>query len=431
MAFERKFLYLSSFLLALSPLACGKKDKKDDEQSSLSANVTTPVNALSIVSLSIKSASSGIGPSARAFDSGFSESDCDEHAEPKARAGDNPDSSGRLMWNHPRYALQHMYCMVQKDTGAPDSFIGSLSQSKFLACLMSGNIRFDGAEHEVTMSKASIIQCAKDHIAADQQDEIAGQIPDAGISAKIIAGLGAQNPINTTGGWDAGMKLSFEFAGQPMSLGLLVSDNANTMAVGVTNSSQGAAINQDGYVASIDKANGAIRYESMFQRIRTVNGTQSNGWNRHARIYVKGTMDPSNYQFSSVSKAQGIYSDISVNDMNTTPPATSNPAALPLKNGHMWTVNGASSGGFASKFYMLGTLAQPNLKASWETSTPVSACDGQSGGGCTNPALALSSDVDTAFVMDLNNSSFTKVEDWMKVTSALNFTDLTFAATQN
>lgn len=227
------------------------------------------------------------------------------------------------------------------------------------------------------------------------------------------------------------MNLSFEFGDQPMSLGLLVSDNASVTAVGVTNASQGSAFNQDGYIASIDKANGAVRFESMFQRIRTVNGSSSNGWNRHARVYVKGTMD-SAYKFSVVSKAQGIYSDISVNDGSNNASDASNPAALPLKSGVLWTVNGGNTGGFASQMYSLGTKTAPNAKASWEVTTPVSACDGQSSGTtCTNTALSLAADADTAFVMDLNNTAFVKTEDWIKSATSLTFTDLTFAASQN
>jgi hypothetical protein len=32
--------------------------------------------------------------------------------------------------------------------------------------------------------------------------------------------------------------------------------------------------------------------------------------------------------------------------------------------------------------------------------------------------------------MDLNNSAFVKVEDWIQSTTSLTFTDLTFAASQ-
>jgi len=431
MVIKGRHLLLTASLVSLSVSACGKKKEKNEEEISVSTNVSTPVNALSIVGISLKSAAAGIGTNATmALSGGFSADDCDEHAEPKARTGEPADSSGRLDKSHDRYALQQLYCLVQTDTGSPDSFIGSISESKFLACLMGGNLTFDGAEHDVTITKAAVLACASDYLPSSQQGEVSNGVPEAGINAKLTAGLGSQNPINTAGGWDAGMKLSFSFGGQPMSLGLLVSDNANVTAVGVTNASQGASFNQDGYVATIDKANGAIRYESMFQRIRTVNGTSSNGWNRHARVYVKGTMD-SDYKFSSVSKAQGIYSDISVNDPSTTPSDPSNPAALPLKSGTLWAVNGGEPGGFVSKMYNLGTLSAPNVKASWEVSTPVSACNGDSSSGdCTNTALSLASNADTAFAMDLNNSAFVKVEEWIQSTSSLTFTDLTFAASQ-
>lgn len=429
MIIKGRHLLLTASLVSLSVSACGKKKDKSEDETSVSQNVSTPVNALSIVGISLKSAASGIGANAAmSLSGGFSEADCDEHAEPKARAGESADSSGRLDKSHARYALQQFYCLVQTDTGAPDSFIGSISESKFLACLMGGNLTFDGAEHDVTITKAAVLACASDYLPSSQQGEVSNGVPEAGINAKLTAGLGSQNPINTSGGWDAGMKLSFSFGGQPMSLGLLVSDNANVTAVGVTNASQGASFNQDGYVATIDKANGAIRYESMFQRIRTVNGTQSNGWNRHARVYVKGTMD-SAYKFSSVSKAQGIYSDISVNDQSTQPADPSNPASLPLKSGTLWAVNGGEPGGFVSKMYNLGTLSAPNTLASWQVTA--SACNGDSSSTeCTNTALSLSSNADTAFAMDLNNSTFVKVEDWIKSTTSLTFTDLTFAASQ-
>lgn len=176
MIIKRNHFLIASAIVAISVQACGKKKSDDDAQ--ISENVSNPVNALSLVGVSLQSAAAGIGTNAAlALDAPFADSDCDEHAEPKARSGESADGSGRLQQSHPRFALQHMYCMMQTDTGAPDSFIGSLGQSKFLACIMGGNLVFDGAEHSITIAKSVVAACATKHLPASQQEQVAGVFP--------------------------------------------------------------------------------------------------------------------------------------------------------------------------------------------------------------------------------------------------------------
>jgi hypothetical protein len=413
---------LASGLIALS-VSCGKK-KEDDAPPATSENVKNPVGALAIVKTSMQSSGSGISSAAAALalDSALSETDCDDNAEPKARTGEPADNSGRLQSTHARYALQDLYCKVQKDTGAPDSFPGALTSSRMIVCMMGGLIQFDGVERTVTIPHATVKSCLS-HLSAAQQAEMLEEIGTDDISGKITAGTGALNPVNTTGKWDAGIKFTPTIMGQEMPLQVLVADNADVMAIGVNSSSGGATIPVDSYVASIDKKNSAIRYEAMFQRIRTANGSSNNGWNRHIRAYVKGTMD-ANYIFSSVDVVQGIYSDISVNAGSTN----SSSSTAPLQSGLMWTVRGEGDGDIVSRRYALTTPTAPNSFASWGTA--ISACNGSSTDTtCTTTPFVLASNDDTAFAMDLNNSSFTKAEEWFKVATPLTFTTLTFAAT--
>jgi hypothetical protein len=317
-----------------------------------------------------------------------------------------------------------MYCMATKDTGAPDSFVGALSLVKTIMCVFGENAVFDGTARETFATKATFAACMADLPAADRDEVLAG-LPDTGVPLKVTAGLGAQNPVNANAGWDGGMKVSLEFMGDKMDFSVQVKDSDNVVSVGVLSGRGPESTPTDAYIATVNKATGTIRYEAMFQRIRTANGqSSSDGWNRHARMLINGTVDD-NFKFTSVSGVAGAYSDISINAGNSNGSSPTDPVA----NGSMWTVKGTEATGYASRFYNLNTPSAPNTVGSWGST--VSACNGKSTSveTCTGSALELSADGDTAFALDMNNSAFVKSEDWFNGAAPLSFDAVTFAVT--
>lgn len=377
----------------IAGFACGKKD--DAKEEGTSENVTKPTGALQIVGATMASAGSGMSSStALVTDDSLTSADCDDHAYPVNTS------------NRERYGLNHLYCMATKDTEAPDSILGALTITKQMACLVESNLVFDGQPHDVTISKASAVACFG--------EQSAGDIPDAGFTATYTAGLGDQNPVST-GVYDGGVTIALTNLG--MELKFQVKDRDGVLAVSANTTPGGSPLLADAFVASIDKTNGIVRYEAKFQRIRTANGDGSNGWNRHMRIYIKGTMD-SDLKFNKVEGVQGIFSDLS-NYGGSTPTS-------PLTSGFIWMVNGTETAGYASNYYSLGTASAPQLAASWGSTT--AGCNGKatSAATCTSTAPTMT-DAGTAFTMIPGASNFVNAEDWFKTAGTLSFTtvDLT------
>jgi hypothetical protein len=415
-------VFLATAAVSVIAASCAKKSESKEE--SVSENVTKPVGALNLVIGSMQSAGAGMSSTAALVaDDGLTEADCDEHAEPKARAGDQADDSGRLMRSENRYALNHMYCMATKNTGAPDSFVGALSIVKDLMCVFGESAVFDGTTRETVATKASFATCLADMPAAARDEVLAG-LPDSGVPMTVTAGLGAQNPVNANAGWDGGMKVALEFMGEKMDFSVQVKDSDNIVSVGVLSGRGSASTPVDAYIATVNKTTGTIRYEAVFQRIRTATGqNSSDGWNRHARMLINGTVDD-DFKFTNVTGVAGAYSDISINGQSNG----SSPTA-PLSNGFMWTVKGTEAAGYASRYYSLNTPSAPNAVASWGST--VSACNGKSTSveTCTGSALELSADADTGFALDMNNSAFVKSEDWFNSAKPLSFDSVTFSVT--
>ena len=356
---------------------------------------------------SLQSAGNGMSSTtALVTDDGMTAADCGDHGEAKARSGEPTNgSSTELSRSHVRYAITHMYCMATTDTKAPDSFPGAFTMAGQLACLMEPYLTFDGQAHDITIAKATFQSC----FAGDPNaDEVIAGIPEAGIPGKLTAGLGSQNPINGTSGyWDGGM--IFDLSALGMTLKIQLKDSDGVLAIGINSPPGDKTIPADAYVASIDKTNGVIRMEAKFQRIRTADGDGSNGWNRHTRIRIKGSVDD-NFKFTKVDGVQGIYSSIW---SGSTPTSA-------LTQGFMWTLNGTDATGYASRYYPLATPASPELAASW---TPVvNACNGKatSAATCTSTAPELT-DAGTSYVMIPGASDFVNAEDWYAATNKLTY----------
>lgn len=420
-------------------VGCGKKSSKKDATATNEA-LSTPVNSLNLVLDSMKSASAGIGDMAgkstslRLNEDGLTEADCTEHAQPKARASDSgqdTDNSGRLHTSHPRYALNDLYCKMQKDTGAPDSFLGAVSQIKMLMCL-AGKVEFDNTERAKTVSKDDFKACMS-HLSEENQEEMTEGWEDGKTLEATITGITPDSDKfdigDREGNWSALIKFSIDFFGDEIVLRILLRNDDEAVAMAV-NDGSGREHNVDGFFASIDKVNKAVRFESMNQRIRTPNGTQSNGWNRHARIYVKGEFDD-NLQFTSVTNVQGIYSDISNNAGSSA--ATS--SEEPLQGGILWTANGSDDGGIVTKAYELkcthsnntNDCEDANLAASWEENAGSGACNGAlSGTTCTETANAITTNAQTQFVMALDHADFKTTEDWFSSMPVMDWTELSF-----
>lgn len=430
-------------------VACGKKEKDDsddDDTASISgtggggtkstenvpASLAAPKGVLTNTLASMSSVMAVAGPkmtggAALLLDDseGFTEADCTEHADAKARAGDGADytdNSGRLRIEHPRAALQQFYCQMQKDTGAPDSFIGALSQSKLLFCFMGEGLVFDGVARDVQITEAIVDACG---ISAADKKDMFGE-PFQAFTVNITA---SRPGAFGDAAWDGSVLLKATLGDETIELKSLLKDSDGILAV----ASAGGGNSTDAYVAAVNTATGEVRYEAKFQRMRTLDGTNSNGWNRHARAYVKGTMG-ADYKFSDVSSVQGAYSDISLEAGGTI--------ADKLQSGTLWTVSGTlGTGGIRSHAYQLScsgtTQGQPytcgdaNLVASWAAVTGDNACNGSATDtSCTGDGVKLTTDAETQFVMEGSHASFQKSEDWFATLAVPAFTSVSLDITQ-
>jgi hypothetical protein len=440
----RKWTAPIGLLTLCLALGCSKKEESDSETSStVTENMEKPAGVLDLAINAMGSAmdtdiaGAMVGSTALVGDEGFTIDDCDEHAEAVARATDDAefkDSSDRLRISHPRAPLQTLYCQMQKDTGAPDSFLGALSQNKMLFCMMGEGLVFDGVEKTVTKTKEEFEACLgdaseedKEEILADMEDEF-----DIYITAASPATSGAE------GEWDGSIEIVFPINDVEMKLGVLLKDSDNILAVAANNGAD-RDINVDSYVASINKSTGEVWYEAMFQRIRTADGTSSNGWNRHMRAYVKGELDPDTLEFGAVSVVEGIYSDVSNNGMGDGGGAESEDE--PLTSGTAWTVVGTEEDGFKSFSYQLNCAwdeatqtsdcPDASLVSSWEATEGSGACNGAlTGTTCSGDGLEASEDEHTSFMMIPESDGFVNSEDWYGSLSVPDYTSLELTITQ-
>ncbi|MCX6129026.1 MAG: hypothetical protein NTX25_08180, partial [Proteobacteria bacterium] len=137
---------------------------------------------------------------------GFTLDDCDEHAKPKARSGDsNFDET------HPRWAIQEFYCKMNKDTFAADSFLGALTESRLLPCILGEGLVFDGEEHSLNITKAIFQPCLGSNLSQAKKDEIT---PDFSTTTLLMKYIPKRlDEALTAGHWDVSIKLSLTVNG--------------------------------------------------------------------------------------------------------------------------------------------------------------------------------------------------------------------------
>lgn len=424
-------------------ISLGACKKKDDDKSTNPAAGTAeektaanapeaikqPLGVLNVALTSMKSIGTNLSAVGAGLhlDDGFSEADCSEHATPLARTGDPSEdiaNNNELRIQNPRAPLQHFYCMMQKDTGSPDSFLGAVSSIKDMLCILGKDLNFDGVEREITRTKADLLECFKDYT-QEEQDEMIGEIGDS-VTAKITSSRPAA--FGDQDAWDG----SVSFVVGSETIRILLKDSDDVVAIAINNGS-GRPESIDGFVTSVNKSTGEVNFEAKFQRIRTANGTGNSGWTRHARAYVKGTMD-ADLKFSAVSQIGGIYSNLFQKNNAQ--------AGDPIMSGNIWAVTGGDSQGVKSTSYQLNctydadtntqTCSDPNSIANWTATAGSGACNGSlTDTACSSvTALEMTTDSDIQFIMDTEHPSFEKTEDWMTALKAPSFSSMTYSISQ-
>lgn len=408
------WLYLCTMALVLG---CGKKDDSDDDGATEDKGEISNPSALLTSSLdTFKSAGKKVGSSVELElvandESHFTLSDCSSHGEAQARDTDGEefeDDTGRLRNSHPRYALQDFYCKMQKDTGAPDTFLGAIASNEMLFCFIGKGLEFDGKSHSKTLKAKDMKKCMSD-LSEEEQQDILDELGES-IKVKITA----SSPAKVGGdGWDASVVVG---VGEDIGLTILLKDSDNMRAFAV-NSGDSADIPVNAYLVSINSETGEAYFEAKFQRIRSANGSSSQGWNRHMLAYVKGKMND-DMKFTDVTSISGIYSDISINAGSTNGDSEDDP----IQMGSVYTVDGKFDDGIVSYTFDLSctgssryTCSDPNLIASWEPTDGSNACNGASSGStCKGDGLEFDSNNDTAFVMHKDHDDYVKAETWIK-----------------
>lgn len=438
-------------------VGCGKKkdDDDDDDDDAGGAPRSTGTaggggtsegiaNPAGVLSLALDSFSSlegaGIGATltgggASLLDDAneFTEADCDEHAEAVARSSDDAqykDDSNRLRLDHPRSALQNGYCQITKDTGSPDSLLGTISSAKMIFCIMGSGHSFDGVERPITRSYDDLVACLPAGATDADKEEMFGTDTSITIEAKITAS--APPAYGDASSWDGSLQMVIDdFGGQKIDIKLLLKDSGGVTAI-ASLAAEGRDIPVNSYVVAINQSTGEAWLESKFQRMRTPDGSGSNGWNRHTATYVKGTIG-ADYKFTGVSAASLAFSDISMGN---------NAAAVtdPLQYGKVYTVNGSDDSGFKSHAYELAcsgsgmgsyVCEDAALAASWTALAGSGACNGAlSGTTCTGDGVELTADANTEFIMVPESASFQTTEDWFETLALPTFTQTKLAKDQ-
>jgi hypothetical protein len=412
---RRGLMVLSTVALGLG---CGKKDDDDKKSKKTASDYSTPAATAEESMTALSSAGLLLGDANLSLLEGelnFEASDCSEHAEGLARSGDgseHTDNSGRLRMSHPRAPIQDVYCKMTKDTGAPDSFLGAISGNKMLFCFIGDDYQFDGVPRTRSLTSEEVDACLSD-LDEEQMAEIKEQLGD---DVEVVVTASSPPAFGDKDDWDASIELGIEIDGVESGLKMLLKDSDGILGMAVNNGA-GRDINVDAYTVLLNKTEGTAFFEAKFQRIRTPDGTTSNGWNRHILAKVVGEIDETG-EFGEVTEVQSIYSDISTN------PAGDNGAQNeddPVQMGTIYSVGGLFEEGIVSYAYDLTCTynntsydcQNPNSVSSWAATSGSGACNAAlSGTTCEGDGLPLESNDDTAFAMAIDHDDFLASEDW-------------------
>lgn len=308
---------------------------------------------------------------------------CDENARPMS-------GGSEMNQNDPEYPARLIYCKVVKNTGSPDSIVGSYTQTKSIACALEhAGIEYDGVEHEAT------VQINSDCFTAEE-------LADGEMPASIQVTYKASKPAFFNENFQSGVEMTITGFGT-FALATSVDDSV-IQFMGYEN--QGST-KTGVYMGQFDSASGEIRFEGRHERINC-DEDHSCGWNRHDRIYLKCGSISDEGECESVQKVQAAASDIFADPVG----------------GQLATLSGDFSVGVKTRFYY-NTGGDFTNEATWtEELSGASRCythESPTAGDCSsNNGIQIQSDTILFPLFD----SYTPATQWYKEVDGLDFTSI-------
>jgi hypothetical protein len=331
------------------------------------------------------------------------------------------------------YNAAYMFCFMSEVTTGPDTLLGALSQAIGFMCAIKDQVKFDGVAHDGTINidtscfpQAFVTQLTSNGI------------PTTNIPG-TITGSATSFFGNTTGKWDSSVELTTSITvsgqAQPFDMKFLISNANNVFTVAKIDAAgkDTNLNNTSGWMVSIDQANGITRYEGRFMEWDASAATiakQSGGWNRHSRVYIKGTMG-----------TDGTFSDVTDEEVITSNAWRSGFGEYTADNAGIKTMKGSPASGFFLKTYDGGNT-NPNAWSMAAYTNSVSGCVGKSGVTCDgNTGITFTQDSDLEFLLPPKVGESTPAEtsltagtatlDWFNALAPPTYTSVTTADTQD
>lgn len=297
-----------------------------------------------------------------------------------ADSGRPNGDAGELSQSNANYAAGRFYCLLRKNTYAPNSVQGAYYQNKAFLCVLSKQkaLVMDGKARDANLDFADK-DCFSDEFRALSFSD--------GLPPPVPVKVTVDKPSKVEPAkWDSSVTIDLP---EPMGGGSIIIVSKTTET---TLSSAAFLEKEDGasvYSMSLDVSQGVLRLD---QRSYNLDSPKSNKSVRHYRLIAKGAVDKT-YKFTTLKDFSGIDSDLYVQNDGTW--------SLSL---HSFIMNFAA-GGVASTRQCAEAVADDGrcrVLSNWGAESAKAGCyPGDAGvNTCANVTkLTPASDADLAFTL--------------------------------
>jgi hypothetical protein len=320
--------------------------------------------------------------------------ECDENGGPVLSS----DGTTRLQaGTNENWAAAKIYCLIEKNSYSPETIQGSIALTRGILCAL-GELTYDGTQVTKTISV--------DLTCFDQSTVT--EMASAGASSFEMN----ITPSTLSGDWDYQVVMeepTGNVFAEAMTMKIKDSGGIKAAAMSEPDSTAGK---YGSWSVTIDQTNGKIWYESMDYRLNA----SGEGWNRHARAFVSGTLN-SSYEFTAVSDVQAIWSDLQKSGSNY--------------GATIATAKGNDTDGFKTRTYsMSGQVSAANVDVYASYDINENDCFPTAAGCAGNNGIEFSANGDFDFVLLPSlTDSYPNSVWYAALTAPLDFDPVTIALT--